>query len=307
MSRILVSGAGGFIGGRVASVVTQAGHEVLRVDRSAAADDVNVLDLADWDRTRSYVEESRPDVFLHVAGVSSGRLAARDPLSVVRDTVVATANVLEAARLASVRRVVVTSSMFVYAATTESPASERSSFDPRGGGHVHTTGFITKELLASDYARQFGLDVVVLRLAPVYGTGMWAGGVAVGEFVRAALAGRPLQIHGSGDDVRPFVHVDDVARAFLDACDSTPGLHVHNVFGPQFVTILELAEMVLDEVGSGRFEYVPMNERRGELDCGARIIETLRAPNWTWTARVPLRAGIRELIEASCATAKFDS
>jgi nucleoside-diphosphate-sugar epimerase len=304
--RCAVTGGAGFIGGRLASRLAREGHEVLVVDRHRTPASAVVADVTRPEQVERAFEDFRPTIVYHLAGASDAREVRRDPVSGIQSHVVGTCSVLEAAHRAGSVQVVVASSIFVYAATPPGQVSESELFLPEGGGHVHVTGFIGRELLARDYFRAYGLSTTIFRLAPVYGPGMW-GGLALRSFIDAARAGGPIVVYGDGSDKRRFLFIDDLVDAFVRAQGLPPGMHAFNILGPRDVTVNELARLVADHFGGIAVVHRDEPARLGELDCSRRtIVDGSAQRELGWEPRVDIVEGLQLTLvgdPAACASA----
>ena len=129
------------------------------------------------------------DTVVHTAGLV-GTKVAEAPYTGVRINVMGTINVLEAVRLAGVRRLVHISSLSVYDQRRDCPAPLREDF-PRGEGRLYDNTKVAKELMVEAYQRLYGFEVIVLRLAKLYGFGHFQGGSAGGRAYPDPDAMRP--------------------------------------------------------------------------------------------------------------------
>ena len=123
------------------------------------------------------------------------------------------------------------------------------------------------EFLALAYHQEKGLPVILGRFFNTVGprqSGEW--GMVVPTFVTQALAGDPITVYGSGDQRRSFCHVDDTVRAVLGLLDAPDAVgQAFNIGKEQEITIMELAELVKDRVGSAsEIVVVPYHEAYGE-------------------------------------------
>jgi UDP-glucose 4-epimerase len=259
MIQSIVTGGSGFIGSNVVDVLREAGHHVIVVDLVPPTPRPGVefrrADITDLTATRRALEGA--DYVHHMAAVSDVNHAFARPVHCVDTNVMGTANVLEAARGHRVKRVLFSSTVWVYNGTADSVVDESTPLSFSGAGHVYTSSKIAGELLAHDYAVQFGLDVTVLRYGIVYGPGMRKE-LLVPTLLRRAFEGQPLQLTGGGLQARSFVYVKDLAKAHLLALDSRCANQTFNLEGPRPVTVMEVAERVRDLVGDHvRFETTP--------------------------------------------------
>jgi len=134
---------------------------------------------------------------------------------------------------------------------------------PQLGRWSYACSKLMDEFLALAYAQERGLPVVIARLFNTVGprqTGRY--GMVLPRFIAAARAGRPLRVHGTGQQTRCFCHVADTVEALLRLmrCPAARG-QVFNVGGTREVSILELAKAVIRQLGSSStIEIVPYDE-----------------------------------------------
>ena len=241
---VMVTGVAGFVGSALARRLLADGEQVVGVDAltdyydpalkkanlatipqegfTFVEGDLNALDL---DALLDGVV-----VVFHEAGQPGVRASWGDDFATyVNANVLATQRLLEAARRApALRRLVYASSSSVYGNALAYPTTEDDLPRP------HSPYGVTKlagEHLCTLYARNFDVPTVSLRYFTVYGPGQRPD-MAFTVFIRAAQAGRPMEVFGSGQQVRDFTFVDDVVDANLRAAvgDVAPG-SVFNVSG----------------------------------------------------------------------------
>ncbi|MGC0420175.1 NAD-dependent epimerase/dehydratase family protein [Embleya sp. AB8] len=299
--RCLVTGGSGFIGRHVARRFHDDGHEVHVLDTRWTPDDPfpgSAIDVTARDELTALFASWRPDHVMHLAGVADARAVLADPVGAMDANVTGTAAVLAAAAAHDVSRVVIAGSCWVYNAMRVEAIDEDEPFLPTGAGHFYTTTMIAKELLARDFARLHGLSSTVLRYSPIYGPGMWPG-LVVSAFLRAAAAGGPLTVFGDGSERRAFLHVHDLAEAFLLAAAPAAGNQVYNLEGPEVVTTLDLARRVSALFGDVPIEHREEPTRRGELAYSQRFVSTAKARRQLgWTPRIGLDEGLRMELES---------
>lgn len=301
MSRVIVTGGAGFIGGHVARALNDLGHQVLVADPAWTATHGlpgTNLDVSDRDAVDRVFAEFRPDAVMHLAGVADARAVLKDPVTAVQVNIGGTTVLLEAAARHAVGRTVIAGSCWVYNAMREDAVDETEPFQPTGAGHVYTTTMITKELLAQDFRRLHGVSSTVLRYSPIYGPGMW-GGLALAAFLDQARAGGPVVVFGDGTEKRAFLHVTDLAGAFCRALAPVADGQVYNLQGPEVLTVGELADLVARRFGV-EVERREEPTRRGELVYGHRTVSCEKAERELgWRATITIEQGIDTVLEAA--------
>jgi UDP-glucose 4-epimerase len=257
--RALVTGGAGFIGSHLIEQLLRDGYSVTALDNLSSGsldniahlDDVRFVmgDTADEETLDELVAES--DVVFHLAAAVGVRLILADPIESFRTNVLGTEAVLRAADRHRVK-VLIASTSEVYGKVARLPQQEDDDVLV-GPTSVSRWSYaackMLDEFIGLAYARR-GLPVVCFRLFNTVGprqTGVY--GMVVPRFVDAALRGDPLPVHGDGSQSRCFLHVRDAVSAIvrLERSQRAVG-QVFNVGSTQSVTILELAERVLQTV-----------------------------------------------------------
>jgi UDP-glucose 4-epimerase len=273
--KILVTGGAGFIGSHVVDRLAGDGHDVFVVDSMERGKRENLavpltrgvrlheLDIRSRD-LRPLLRDERPEIIMHLAAQMDVRISVADPVRDADVNITGTLNLLEGARAAGTRKVVVASSGgCIYGEPTTLPVKETyrgTPESPYGIGKKVLHDYLTF------YRATHGLDTTVLALANVYGPRQDPDGEAgvVAIFLGAMLDGRRPVIYGDGAQTRDFVHVSDVADAFARAIDRGPG-EVLNIGTGVETSVLELWKACAAAVGyRGDVGFAP--KRTGELE-----------------------------------------
>lgn len=250
MARILVTGAGGFIGRHVMSVLRTAGHDVLGYDLRQPPGEptwpVVIGSVRDEEAIYRAIKEHRSDTVIHLAAAMGVAFTEGLGWHTLDINVCGTKNVLVAAeRSKTVVRFMLTSSSEVYGAH-EDPVDEDSDLLGRS---VYAE---SKRCAEAHVRESFIPQWMIFRLFNVFGPGQ-ADNFVVSKFLRQGLAGEPITVYGDGDQQRAFCYVEDMAGAFLSALvsDRTSWRQTYNIGNPgNLVTMLDLASMVIALTGS---------------------------------------------------------
>ena len=311
MSRFLVTGAAGFIGSHLAEALVAAGHDVAGVDAFTDYYDVAIKERHAAELGRQGVEVRRLDLAtddLDLSGCDGVfHLAAQPgvrsfgdvfPLY-VRQNVLATQRVFEAAAAAGAR-VVFASSSSVYGEAERYPTPEDTP--PRPLSPYGITK-LSCEHLARAYGRSFGLDAVVLRYFNAYGPRQRPD-MAFPRIVAALASGEPFTLFGDGEQSRSFTYVLDVVAATALAMERAAAGAVYNVGGGEEATMNETIATLERVAGQSldvrREPAVPGDQTRTKADTTriradlgwaptTSLEEGLRA-QWAWATSVESRA-----------------
>lgn len=236
LGRVLLTGADGFIGRALRVRLRASGVDVVATD-VRAGDGVAACDVTDPAAVLDAVERARAATILHCGAVSGPMVMADEPLAVWRINAEGTANVLEAARRCAVPRVVFASSTEVYGSRS-APADEETPPDP---GSVYAASKVAAEAACRGFRRQHGVDVVIVRLAWIYGPGRTTP-TTLERLLRDALAGRTTAIDGHPDEPTHYLHVDDAVDALLAA--ATAARPPHDLYNASAGAARPLREVV---------------------------------------------------------------
>jgi UDP-glucose 4-epimerase len=294
--RVAVTGGCGFVGSHVTDQLVRAGHEARVIDigegwRNPAAE-YRRIDLFD----EAGLGESLAgcDAVFHLAGAANVNEVAAGPVSAVRLNVEGTARVLEAARRAGCGRMLLASTVWVYGATLgERERTEDAPVDLRRAGHVYVSTKIAAELLVHSYREMYGQQFTILRYGIPYGPRM-RGELVVARFVRAALAGQPITISGSGEQQRNYVYVEDLADAHVRALAPAAAGQVLALEGGTPVSVREIADTVRELVAPVPVEHVPA---RAADYQGVSVSNSLAKELLDWSPETSFGAGVRRYLD----------
>ncbi|MBN1428968.1 MAG: GDP-mannose 4,6-dehydratase [Anaerolineae bacterium] len=292
MTRALITGGAGFIGGHLSEALLGKGYEVTIIDDLSTGRFENVERLTDNPRFRFTIETiantavmdrlvSECDIIFHLAAAVGVDLIVSQPIRVIETNIGGSEIVLQTARRYR-RKVMLASTSEVYGKSNSAPFTEND--DSVLGPTVknrwsYAATKAVDEFLALAYHKEVGLPVVIFRLFNTVGprqSGRY--GMVIPRFVQAALKGEPIRVFGDGKQTRCFGNVSDSVRAIvgLSECNDAIG-QVFNVGTQEEVTILELAERVKARTGSSStIEIIPYSEayEEGFEDMRRRIPNT---------------------------------
>lgn len=293
----IVTGGAGFIGSHVVEQLLGRGTEVVVIDNFSTGRPENLSEFsgsvrlveADISTPGSWMAEFKGvDHVFHLAALADIVPSIENPVSYYRSNVDGTFNVLEAARAASVQKLVYAASSSCYGIPDEFPTKETAEIRPQ---YPYALTKYLGEELVRHWNQVYGLPAISLRLFNVYGTRSRTSGTygaVFGVFLAQKLAGRPFTVVGDGKQTRDFTYVSDVASAFISAAMSSLSGGVFNVGSGRTVSINELVELL-----GGPVAHIP--KRPGEPDCTFADIAKITAA-LDWRPRVPIADGVREVV-----------
>jgi nucleoside-diphosphate-sugar epimerase len=229
---ILITGAG-LIGAHAARQAVDAGNKVVLFDLSPNRDyiqkvvgkdkaDVVAADMRDLPALLSALERFNVDTLVHTAGLIGSRVQ-ENSYTGATNNILGTINILEAARLRRLRRVVYVSTFGVYERSKITDAVVRETH-PIGGHNLYATTKVCSEHLVHAYAGMYQLDTVIIRPGGVFGRGFYVGGSTVGMVMRDLalnmIKGDPITIDAKTYGPNEYVYGKDVGAALYLACQA---------------------------------------------------------------------------------------
>jgi UDP-glucose 4-epimerase len=306
---VLVTGAAGFIGSHIVDLLLARGYGVVALDNLSTGDAARLDPRSHFilGDVRSPTDvasafQQPVDVVMHIAGQASIGLSYRDPGLDLAVNTQGTIHLLQASLEHRVSRFLFASSMTVYGNPSVVPTPETAPAAPvsyygvtkyAAEQYVHLTAE-RRDLTAPFHVTSF-------RMFNVYGerqslTNPYQGVLAI--FIGRALRDEEIVIHSDGEQSRDFVHVEDVARAWVDSidCAQTHG-QVINLGAGVPTTINRLCDSVLAAFGRSRVDY-PVCYQPAQLgDLRVSAADTTRARTLlAWSPRVPLEEGMARTI-----------
>jgi NAD dependent epimerase/dehydratase len=306
--RVLVTGAGGFVGSHLVERLVCEGAEVRAL--------VHYNSRNDWGRLEWIPREVRDAIEVVAGEIQDGfsvsrAVAGREivfhlaaligipysyiaPKSYIDTNVLGTLNMLEAARSAEVERFLQTSTSEIYGTARYTPIDEDH---PLQGQSPYSASKIGAEKLAESYARSFAMPITIVRPFNTFGPRQSLRAV-IPTIISQALAGDPIRL-GSTTPIRDFTFVEDTARAFTTVASTPATIEMTvNVGAGQSITIGALAELILDVTGSDVPLMVDDQRIRPEasevleLRCDATRLREVTG----WAPAVSLREGLERTV-----------
>ena len=311
MSRVVVTGAAGFIGSHVAEALARRGDEVVGIDNfdpfyPRAVKERNLaemgrlpgftfreLDLLDAAALRDLLT---PDtVLVHLAAKAGVRPSLADPVGYARVNVAGTAAVAEAARQAGVTRLLFGSSSSVYGDSTPAPFREDAgAVEPVSPYAATKRG---GELLLHSVAPIYGLRVASLRFFTVYGPRQRPD-LAIHAFTRKMVEGKTITLFGDGTQARDYTYSSDIVAGVLAALDWTEravvGVEYFNLGGNRSVPTMVMVETIAEALGiTPAIEWAPMQpgdvqQTAADLTKSGRVLG--------YAPRTPFPEGVRRFV-----------
>jgi len=303
----LITGLG-LVGTSYAQLALKRGENIVFYDvaprndflaRKLGSADVTVVqrDVRDLPALIETIQTNKIDKVIHTAGLIGGKVA--QPIYTgMQINVMGTINIAEAVRLTGVKRLVQISTFGIYDRRKGEPGPIDESF-PRGPGEPYGNSKVAKELMVEAYQRLYGFELIVLRLANVYGVGHFAGGSGGGEMVQnillTGIKGGVIKVRQEVARDFEYVYYKDLGRALDKAAtvnfSSPVTLNIGTGIVVKFDELVEIAQKLLPNL---EVEMIP-----GQAPRSAKqpMVITKAKDVLGWTPEFDMEAGFKDYIE----------
>jgi len=295
--KFLVTGGAGFIGSHTVDALIEQGANVIIIDNLVTGKKENISPKAKFynlNITNSQIEkifqEERPEFIYHFAFNVLVPKSVENPLMDM-DSIAGAINILQNAKKYNVKKIVFTSSAFLYGNTKNLPAKEVEPIMPISPYIISKRAV---ENYLEFYKRAFNLSYVILRYSTVYGPRQFTGAMA--DYIRKLAIGKQAEMYGDGEKTRDYVYIEDVIRANLLVLDVSPDFSnpVFNIGTGIETTLNDLYKKISEILGKEASPiYLP--DRPGEqyrysVDCSKAKKEL------GWEPKYNLEEGLKKRV-----------
>ena len=302
--KILITGGAGFIGSHLCERLLNDGNDVLCVDNYFTGTKSNIAHLLDNHQFELMRHDVTFPLYVEVDQIYNMACPASpihyqyDPVQTTKTSVHGAINMLGLAKRVNAR-IFQASTSEVYGDPTQHPQTESywGNVNTIGPRSCYDEGKRCAETLFFDYFRQHNLDIKVGRIFNTYGPRMRPDdGRVISNFIVQALTEKDITVYGKGDQTRSFCYVDDLVEGILRLMTTEKGVTgPMNLGNPIEYTILEIAEIIIDQIGSKSkiiFEPLPEDDpKQRQPDI------SFAKSKLNWEANTQLKEGLKKTIQ----------
>ena len=302
---ILVTGGAGFIGSHLCNKLLSENNKVICVDNLFTGSKENIFDLLknpDFNFIEHdiidplYIDEINE--IYNLACPASPLHYQENPIKTIKTCTIGTINILGLAKKNNAK-VLQASTSEVYGDPQKHPQNEGyyGNVNPVGYRSCYDEGKRCAETLFMDYHREHNLKIKIVRIFNTYGPHMaFNDGRVVSNFINQAINGQNITIYGKGKQTRSFMYIDDLINGIIKMMQSKDKIiGPINLGNPIEISVLELANKILDITGSGSklvYKKLPNDDpqkRRPDIDFANNILE--------WAPSIDLDNGLKQTID----------
>lgn len=297
--KVLVTGGAGFIGSHVTNLLIKDGHEVVILDNLSKGYKKHVHpkaklivgDINDSQKTSEALKGT--GAVIHMAGLIVVPESVKYPELYAKNNVLGTVNLLDCMNKTGVKKIIFSSSACVYGEPKSLPITELAALHP---DNPYGASKASIEAFLQSFHAAFGFDVTILRYFNPYGPGELHDPEthAIPNFIKAALAKKPIPLYWKGEQIRDFIYIEDLARAHRDVLKLN-GFNIFNVGSDSGVKVKDVIGKIFEIVGY----KVPVDDLgKREGDVAANYASSAKLKKAVgWQAKVGLEEGLTKTID----------
>ena len=327
MSKILVTGAAGFIGSHLSIRLLDRGDEVVGLDNLNDYYEVSLkearlarfsdhknfrfvkMELSDREGIAALFTEEKFDKVVNLAAQAGVRYSLENPHAYIESNIVGFTNILEGCRHHKVKHLAYASSSSVYGANETMPFSVHDNVDHPLS--LYAASKKANELMAHTYSHLYNLPTTGLRFFTVYGP--WGRpDMALFLFTKAILEGRPIDVFNHGKMRRDFTYVDDIVEGVIRVLDHTAelnqdwnGMHpdpasskapwrVYNIGNSSPVELMDYIKAIEDALGmEAEKNFMPM--QAGDVPATSADVQALM-DDVGFKPDTPVKEGVKRFV-----------
>lgn len=303
--KVLVTGGAGFIGCNLVRRLLKEGAEVRVFDNFSTGKRQNLagvngnVEIFEGDlRDFAQVLEATKgiEIIFHEAALPSVIRSVKAPNTTTEVNIIGTLNLLEAAKVNNIKKIIYASSSSIYGDSLTLPKIEDMVPNPLS---PYAVSKIAGEHFMKVFHHLYNIETVILRYFNVYGpyqdpTSEYSGVIA--KFITAFLNDKPLTVFGDGEQSRDFTYVDDVVEANILAANAKISGEVFNVAGGNRYTLNQMIEILKSIFGKTDYNVIYAEPRPGDVQHSQADVQKIN-DKLNFKAKIDFEKGLKKTVE----------
>jgi UDP-glucose 4-epimerase len=305
--KILVTGGSGFIGSHIVDALLEKGHQVkiYDVDAPRYNQECDYIKADVLDLNRLIQESKDYDVIYHLAAEADVNRFFNSPYYSNLITSCSTINVLEAARINNISRVLLASTEWVYGSpkgNEDEIITEETSIT-NNPDHIYTSSKIAAEMFCKNYKRLYGVNYTIMRFGIPFGERARESTVTP-IFLNRILNDEEITIHGDGSQTRQFIYVKELAKGCVACLHKNAENQIINLEGKERISVLDIVrnlEDILKKKARIKFIEDRAGQFKGRLISGEKAKRLLG-----WEPEISYNDALRNYVEWFIKEGKYE-
>lgn len=307
--KVLVTGGRGFIGSEIVKELIKRGSRVIitthdsNIQKRNNSNDAQLIKADLTNYKDCFIATKNIDIVLNFAAMDGGYIFKNKYSSeIFRTNTQIILNILEAAKINKVDRVLLMSSIDIYSQKVPSPVNEKfefiENFNGKNFGYVWSKRF--SEIAAKTYYQQYNLKIAIARAGNVYGPRDSKGkekSRIIPTLIDKAIKGQDIILFGDGSQKKSFLYISDLAEALLNLTEKHPFCDPVNIASQEYISLKDLARLIINLTDSKSKIFFKNDDKLNKHKN--LTIDTKKARKiLSFNPRFSLRSGLIETINS---------
>ena len=304
--KIVITGGLGFIGSHLCDSLAKQNHQIILISKSFskkanitnASKNVKIekLDVTNYSKLGTFLEEIKPDVIVHLAGNTSHSASFEKPISDIDVNAKSTLFILEKIRQVNKKcKFILGSTFIVIGKPKKLPVNENSTCNPTT---IYGANRLLSEYYCNIYHEVYGLDTLTFRITNSFGPREQVISTknAVNFLIHEAFLGKTVTIFKKGNFFRDIIYVSDVISGIKTIMKKGKSGELYWISSGKKIWFYELGK-ILEKLTDAKVKFVKEPNYTKKVDVGNFVVDNSKLRALGWKPKINLNQGIKETLE----------
>ena len=305
--RIVITGGLGFIGSHLTDLLLKQNHKITLITKSLSKK-TNIshiskkiqlakLDITNFSKLGTFIEKTKPDAIIHLAGNTSHSLSFEKPISDIDSNAKSTLFILEKIRQNNLKcKLILGSTFIVVGRPNKLPVDEKTACNPTT---IYGTNRLASEYYCKIYHEVYGIDTRIFRITNSYGPREQTipKKNAVNFIIHSALKDKKISIFGKGNFFRDIIFVSDVVSGINVIMKKGKPGNLYWISSNKKTWFYSLAKILKKQTGC-TINYIPTPKYTKKVDVGNFVVNNTKLKSLGWKPKVSLEDGIKKTLDS---------